>query len=64
LEKKKVLPHFTVMSDRGEFMAGRSRIKSERKGNRPSSLSKSVESLKLPQVMEEKKEEEIDLQKL
>ena len=52
------------MSDRGEFMAGRSRIKSERKGNRPSSLSKSVESLKLPQVMEEKKEEEIDLQKL
>jgi hypothetical protein len=56
LEKKKVLPHFKIINDRGEFLATRSRIKSERKFDRHSPRCKSVESLKLPQVMEEKKE--------
>jgi len=28
LERKKLLPHVTIMSDRGEFLASRSRIRS------------------------------------
>ena len=58
-----MLPHVTIMSDRGEFYDSRSRIKSERKARRGYSREKSVESLKLPQVMEEKKEED-ELQRL
>lgn len=58
MEKKKVLPHFTIMSDRGEFVGTRSRMRSERKHEPASPRCKSVESLRLPQVVEEKKEEE------
>lgn len=61
-KKKKILPHFEIISDRGEFVGTRSRLHSERKYNPTSPRCKSVESLKLPQVMEEKKEE--DEQKL
>ena len=46
------------MSDRGEFLATRSRILSERKGRGRSPRCRSVESLRLPQVMEEKKEDD------
>lgn len=28
MEKKKLLPHFTIMSDRGEFVGTRSRMRS------------------------------------
>jgi hypothetical protein len=28
LEKKKILPHFKIMSDRGEFVGTRSRMRS------------------------------------
>lgn len=58
LEKKKLLPHFEVMNDRGEFAASRSRMRSERKYRQATPRSRSVESLKLPQVVEEKREEE------
>ena len=58
LEKKKLLPHFEVMNDRGEFVGTRSRMKSERKYRQAAPRCKSVESLRLPQVVEEKKEEE------
>jgi hypothetical protein len=63
LEKTKILPHFKLMSDHGEFLASRSRIRSEQKFFQHSPRCKSVESLKLPQVMEEKKEED-ELHKL
>ena len=46
------------MSDRGEFVGTRSRVRSERKCEPASPRCKSVESLRLPQVVEEKKEEE------
>jgi hypothetical protein len=46
------------MSDRGEFASTRYRFRSEMKFESPESRCKSVESLKLPQVMEEKKEED------
>lgn len=58
LEKKKLLPHFEIMNDRGEFVGTRSRMKSERKYRQAVPRCKSVESLRLPQVVEEKKEEE------
>lgn len=58
LEKKKLLPHFEIMNDRGEFVGTRSRMKSERKYRQTVPRCKSVESLRLPQVVEEKKEEE------
>ena len=46
------------MSDHGEFLATRSRIRSEHKGRGRSPRCRSVESWKLPQVMEEKKEDD------
>jgi hypothetical protein len=58
LEKKKLLPHFEIMNDRGEFADSRSRMRSERKYRHTAPRARSVESLKLPQVMEEKKEED------
>jgi hypothetical protein len=50
-KKRKVLPHFKLISDNGEFSASRSRIRSERNFEASSPRCKSVESLKLPQVM-------------
>ena len=51
VEKKKLLPHFKIMSDRGEFVGTRSRVRSERKFEPASPRCRSVESLKLPQVV-------------
>ena len=46
------------MSDHGEFLATRNRIHSEFNGRGRPARCRSVESLKLPQVMEEKKEDD------
>lgn len=51
MEKKKLLPHFKIMSDHGEFVGTRSRMRSERKYEPTSPRCKSVESLRLPQVV-------------
>jgi hypothetical protein len=62
-EKKKRLPKFKVINDWDEFSESRrSRINSERKFNSSVQRCHSVASLKLPQVLEDKREDD-DLRK-
>lgn len=53
-----MIPHVTIMSDRGEFLSSRNRIRTCHKLRKRSERCRSVESLKLAKVVEEKREED------
>lgn len=57
MEQKPPLPHFTIMSDHGEF-ASRGRSKSDVQSRSSENRCRSVESFRLPQVEEEKREDD------